>query len=131
MSVTDPIADYLVRVRNAIAAKHETVEIPASKMKLEITKILLEEGFIQNFKVQEDSKQDVLKIFLKYSEGQPVITGLKQISKPGCRVYSTRDTVPKVIGGLGISILSTSRGVMTGHDSTKTGIGGEVLCEIW
>ncbi len=131
MSVTDPIADYLVRVRNAIAAKHETVEIPASKMKLEITKILLEEGFIQNFKVQEDSKQDVLKIFLKYSEGQPVITGLKQISKPGRRVYSTRDTVPKVIGGLGISILSTSRGVMTGHDSTKTGIGGEVLCEIW
>ena len=131
MSVTDPIADYLVRVRNAIAAKHETVEIPASKIKLEITKILMEEGFIQNFKVQEDNKQDVLKIFLKYSDGQPVITGLKQISKPGCRVYSTRDTVPKEIGGLGISILSTSRGVMTGHDSTKTGIGGEVLCEIW
>lgn len=131
MSVTDPIADYLVRVRNAIAAKHETVEIPASKMKVEITRILKEEGFIQNFKMQEDNKQNTLKIFLKYSEGQPVITGLKQISKPGRRVYSNRDSVPKVIGGLGISIISTSRGIMTGHDSSKTGIGGEVLCEIW
>jgi len=131
MSVTDPIADYLVRLRNAIGAKHETVEIPASKLKVEITKILKEEGFIQNYKIQDDDKQGVLKIYLRYSEGQPVITGLKQISKPGRRVYSNRDSVPKVIGGLGISIISTSRGVMTGQDSTKTGVGGEVLCEIW
>ena len=131
MSVTDPIADYLVRVRNAISAGHEKVDIPASRLKLEITKILKEEGFIQNFKVQEDNKQGVIRLFLKYVDGSPVITGLKQISKPGRRIYSSKDRVPKVIGGLGVSIVSTSKGIMTGEQSQKTGVGGEVLCEVW
>ena len=131
MNVTDPIADYLARVRNAISAKHEKVDIPASRMRLEITEILKEEGFIQNFKMQEDSKQGVIRVFLRYVEGQPVITGLKQVSKPGRRIYATKDGVPKVIGGLGISIVSTSKGVMTGEQSRKLGVGGEVLCEVW
>ena len=131
MSVTDPIADYLARIRNAISAHHEKVDIPASRIKLELSKILKEEGFIQNFKVQEDTKQGTIRLLLKYSEGAPVITGLKQVSKPGRRIYSTKDRIPKVIGGLGISIVSTSRGIMTGEQSQKVGIGGEVLCEIW
>lgn len=131
MSLSDPIADYLARIRNAISAKHEKVDIPASRLKLEITKILKEEGFIQNFKVQEDNKQGVIRIFLKYTEGTPVITGLKQVSKPGRRMYATKDAVPKVIGGLGVSIVSTSKGIMTGEQSRKNGIGGEILCEVW
>ena len=131
MSVIDPIADYLARIRNAISAHHEKVDIPASKMKLELSKILKEEGFIQNFKMQEDSKQGTIRLQLKYSDGASVITGLKQVSKPGRRIYATKDRVPKVIGGLGISIVSTSRGIMTGDQSHKVGIGGEVLCEIW
>lgn len=131
MSVTDPIGDYLTRVRNAITSKHEKVDIPASRLKLEITKILKEEGYVQNFKVQEDSKQGVIRIFLKYVDGAPVITGLKQISKPGCRIYSPKEKVPTVMGGLGVSIVSTSKGLMTGERSHKNGLGGEVLCEIW
>jgi len=131
MSLSDPIADYLARIRNAISAKHDKVDIPASRLKLEITKILKDEGFIQNFKVQEDNRQGVIRIFLKYVEGTPVITGLKQVSRPGRRIYSTKDAVPKVIGGLGVSIVSTSKGIMTGEHSQKTGIGGEVLCEVW
>ncbi len=131
MSLSDPIADYLARIRNAISAKHEKVDIPASRLKLEITKILKDEGFIQNFKVQEDNKQGVIRIFLKYTEGTPVITGLKQVSRPGRRMYATKDAVPKVIGGLGVSIVSTSKGIMTGEQSQKSGIGGEILCEIW
>jgi len=131
MSVTDPIGDYLTRVRNAITSKHEKVDIPASRLKLEITKILKEEGYVQNFKVQEDSKQGVIRIFLKYVDGAPVITGLKQISKPGCRIYSSKEKVPTVMGGLGVSIVSTSKGLMTGERSHKNGLGGEVLCEVW
>lgn len=131
MSITDPIADYLVRVRNAISAGHDKVDIPASRVKLEITKILKEEGFIQNFKVQEDNRQGTIRVFLKYVDGAAVITGLKQVSKPGRRIYATKDRVPKVIGGLGVSIVSTSKGIMTGERSAKTGVGGEVLCEIW
>ena len=131
MSVIDPIADYLARIRNAISAHHEKVDIPASRIKLEISKILKDEGFIQNFKIQEDTKQGTIRLLLKYSEGAPVITGLKQVSKPGRRIYSTKDRIPKVIGGLGISIVSTSKGIMTGEQSQKVGIGGEVLCEIW
>ncbi len=131
MSLSDPIADYLARIRNAISAKHDKVDIPASRLKLEITKILKDEGFIQNFKVQEDNKQGVIRIFLKYTDGAPVITGLKQVSKPGRRIYSPKDAVPKVIGGLGVAIVSTSRGIMTGEQSQKTGIGGEVICEVW
>ena len=131
MSVGDPISDYLNRIRNAISAGHEKVDIPASRLKLEVTKILKDEGFISNYKIQEDSKQNSIRIFLKYADGSPVITGLKQVSRPGCRVYSVKDKVPKVLGGLGIAIISTSRGIMTGHDSHKQGVGGEVLCEIW
>jgi small subunit ribosomal protein S8 len=132
MSVTDPIGDYLARVRNAIAARHEKVDIPASKVKLEITKILKNEGYIQNFKVQDDNKnQGTIRIFLKYAEGQPVISGLKQISRPGRRIYASHQKVPRVIGGLGISIVSTSHGILTGEESRKKGVGGEVLCEVW
>jgi small subunit ribosomal protein S8 len=131
MSVTDPIADYLTRLRNAITAKHEKVDIPASRLKLEMTKILKEEGYFQNFKMQEDDKQGVIRIFLKYVDGTSVITGLKQVSKPGCRIYSRKEKVPKVMGGLGVSIVSTSKGLMTGESSHKNGLGGEVLCEVW
>jgi len=120
MSVTDPIGDYLARVRNAISAKHEKVDIPSSKLKLEITKILKSEGYIQNFKVQEnDSKQGTIRICLK------------QVSRPGRRIYASHQKVPRVIGGLGISIVSTSQGILTGEDSRKKGVGGEVLCEVW
>lgn len=131
MSLSDPIADYLARVRNAIAAKHEKVDIPSSRVKLDITKILKEEGFIQNYKFTEDSNQGVIRIFLKYSSGAPVITGIKQISRPGRRIYAKKESIPKVIGGMGISIVSTSRGIMTGDQSMKTGVGGEILCEVW
>jgi small subunit ribosomal protein S8 len=131
MSVTDPIADYLNRIRNAISAGHEKVDIPKSRMKEEITKILKDEGFISNYKLQDDSKQGSIRIFLKYSDGTSVITGLKQVSRPGCRIYAVKEDVPKVMGGLGIAIVSTSRGIMTGHDSSKQGVGGEVLCEVW
>lgn len=131
MSVTDPVGDYLSRIRNAIAAKHEKVDIPASRVKLELTKILKEEGFIQNYKLQEDKKQGAIRIFLRYTDGVSVITGLKQITKPGRRMFSRKDDVPKVFSGLGISIVSTSKGIMTGDKSAKIGVGGEVLCEIW
>jgi small subunit ribosomal protein S8 len=131
MSVTDPIADYLIRIRNAISAGHEKVDIPHSRVKVEITKILKEEGFIANYKVQEDAIQGSIRIFLKYSDGESVITGLKQVSRPGCRIYAVTEKVPKVMGGLGVAIVSTSKGIMTGHETHKQGIGGEVLCEIW
>ncbi|HEY7160480.1 MAG TPA: 30S ribosomal protein S8 [Acidobacteriota bacterium] len=131
MSLSDPVADYLVRVRNAISAKHDKVDIPSSRVKVEITKILKEEGFIQNYKIQEDKVQGTIRVFLKYSDGSPVISGLKQVSKPGRRIYAHKDKVPKVVGGLGISIVSTSRGIMTGEQSLKAGVGGEVLCEVW
>ena len=131
MSVTDPIADYLIRIRNAISAGHEKVDIPSSRVKVEITKILKEEGFIANYKVQEDAIQNSIRIFLKYSDGESVITGLKQVSRPGCRIYAVSEKVPKVMGGLGIAIVSTSKGIMTGHETHKQGVGGEVLCEIW
>jgi small subunit ribosomal protein S8 len=131
MSLSDPVADYLARVRNAISAKHDKVDIPASRVKVEITRILKEEGFIQNYKIQEDKVQGTIRVFLKYSDGTPVITGLKQVSKPGRRIYAHKDKVPKVVGGLGISIVSTSRGIMTGDQSHKVGVGGEVLCQVW
>lgn len=131
MSLSDPVADYLARIRNAISAKHEKVDIPASRVKVEITRILKEEGFIQNFKIQEDRVQGTIRVFLKYSDGSPVITGLKQISKPGRRIYAHKDKVPKVVGGLGISIVSTSKGIMTADQSHEVGVGGEVLCQVW
>src|SRR5919109_713146 len=108
MSVTDPIADYLIRIRNAISAGQEKVDIPKSRVKEEITKILKDEGFIANYKLQEDTKQGSIRIFLKYTNGESVITGLKQVSRPGCRIYAVSEKVPKVMGGLGVAIVSTS-----------------------
>jgi len=130
--MTDPIADMLTRIRNANMAKLEKVDVPASKMKIEITKILKEKGFIKSFKVLRDRKQGVIRITMKYLEGyEKVITGLKRVSKPGRRVYVDRTAVPKVMGGYGIAILSTSRGVMTDEVCRSQGVGGEVLCNVW
>ena len=132
MSMTDPVADMLTRVRNANTVGHERVEIPASKLKMEITRTLHEEGYIRNYRWIDDSKQGVLRIYLKYGEGkEKVITGLKRISKPGRRVYAKADQLPNVYGNLGIAILSTSQGIKTASECRKSGIGGEVLCYIW
>jgi small subunit ribosomal protein S8 len=130
--MTDPIADMLTRIRNANMAKLEKVDVPASKMKIEITKILKDKGFIKSFKVMRDRKQGVIRITMKYLEGyEKVITGIKRVSKPGLRVYVDRANVPKVMGGYGIVILSTSRGIMTDEVCRSQGIGGEVLCNVW
>lgn len=132
MQVTDTIADLLTRIRNANSAKHETVEIPASNMKKAIAQILLDEGYIKKFTVIEDGKQGIIKITLKYGEGKtPVITGLKRVSKPGLRIYSNIEDMPKVMKGLGIAIVSTSKGVMTDRQARKENVGGEVLAFIW
>jgi small subunit ribosomal protein S8 len=133
MSMTDPIADMLTRIRNGIQARHDRVELPASKLKVEIARILKSEGFISNFKLVEESKiQPVLRIYLKYSDdGEPVIHGIERISRPGRRVYRNKQEIPKVLGGLGLAIVSTSKGVLAGHDAIKSGVGGEVLCQVW
>ena len=130
--MTDPIADMLTRIRNANMAKLEKVDVPASKMKIELTKILKEKGFIKSFKVLRDRKQGVIRVSLKYLEGQEkVITGLKRISKPGRRIYVDKTEIPRVMGGYGIAILSTSKGIMTDEVCRREGVGGEVLCSIW
>jgi small subunit ribosomal protein S8 len=132
MSQTDPIADMLTRVRNAARVKKKDVAIPASKLKVEIAKILKEEGYIRNFKAIDDNKQGILSIALKYTDdGQSVISGLRRISRPGCRLFCTRGSVPKVLDGLGIAIVSTSKGIMTGRQCEEQGVGGEVLCFVW
>jgi small subunit ribosomal protein S8 len=132
MPMTDPIADMLTRIRNALVVKMETVEMPASNIKKAIGDIRVQEGYIKSITKVEDGKQGVLKIKLKYAPGKErVITGLKRISKPGLRVYAKKDEIPKVLGGLGIAILSTSKGVMTDKQARKEGLGGEVLCYIW
>ncbi|NLU35867.1 MAG: 30S ribosomal protein S8 [Clostridiales bacterium] len=132
MAMTDPIADMLTRIRNALVAKHEEVQVPASNIKKAIADILTEEGYIKGYTVIEDGKQGILNINLKYaSNNERVITGLKRISKPGMRVYARKDEIPKVLGGLGIAIISTSKGVMTDNEARKQGVGGEVLCYIW
>ena len=132
MVVTDPIADMLTRIRNANAMRYKEVEVPASKMKLEIARILKEEGYVSEFKVKKDKVQDIIVLSLKYGEKKErVITGLKRISKPGLRVYATRDELPKVLGGLGIALISTSKGIMTDRNARKEGIGGEVLAFVW
>ena len=132
MQITDTIADLLTRIRNANSAKHETVQIPASNMKKAICQILLDEGYIKNFSVEEDGKQGVITVTLKYLEGkQPVIQGLRRVSKPGLRIYSNVEDMPKVIKGLGIAIISTSKGVMTDREARKQNVGGEVLAFIW
>jgi len=132
MSMTDPIADMLTRIRNGIQARHDRVELPASKLKVEIARILKSEGFISNYKLVEDKVQGVLRIYLKYSEdGEPVIHGIERISRPGRRVYRNKQEIPRVLGGLGLAIVSTSKGVLAGHDAVKNGVGGEVLCQVW
>jgi len=132
MFVTDPIADMLTRLRNAISAKHKTVEVPASKEKLEIVKILLEEGYIVEYKLVDAGAFKNIVITIKYDEnGQSVIQGLKRISKPGLRIYSDTDNLPKVISGLGIAIISTSKGIVTDKEARKLGVGGEVLAYVW
>ncbi len=128
---SDPIADMLTRIRNAIKARHSKVDVPASKLKIEIARILKEEGYILNYKVAEEAPKKTIKIYLKYQGNtKPVIASLDRISRPGCRVFAGHEEVPSVLGGLGVSILTTPRGVMTGRDARKQGIGGEVLCEI-
>ena len=132
MTQTDPIADLLTRVRNATLVRHRDVSIPLSRMKVEIVKVLKEEGYISNFKVIDDNKQGILKINLKYNnDNQSVISGLQRVSKPGCRIYCKKDSVPKVLDGLGILIVSTSSGIATGKKCEDLGIGGEVLCKVW
>ncbi|MCI0347806.1 MAG: 30S ribosomal protein S8 [Acidobacteriales bacterium] len=132
MSLTDPVADFLARVRNAIQARHPKVDVPSSKLKLEIARILKEEGYIANFKPMEEEGRKFVRVFLKYSNNnEPVITDLTRISRPGCRVYVGRYEIPRVLGGLGINILTTPRGVMTGREARKQGVGGEILCEVW
>lgn len=132
MTMTDPIADMLTRIRNALKAMHDEVSVPSSKMKVAIAKILKDEGYIKDYKVIQDNKQGILKIALEWgSHGEKIITGLKKVSKPGRRVYCGKEDIPVVIGGLGITILSTSRGILTGAQAKKMDIGGEVICNIW
>lgn len=132
MQITDTIADLLTRIRNASSAKHETVEVPASNMKKAIAQILVDEGYIKKFTVIEDGKQGIIKITLKYGEDKkPIISGLKRVSKPGLRIYSNVEDMPKVLKGLGIAIISTSKGVMTDRQARKENVGGEVLAFVW
>ena len=133
MTHSDPIADMLTRIRNANTAKHDTVDVPASKMKLAIAKILLDEGYIAKYDVIEDGNFKTIHITLKYGadKNDKIITGLKRISKPGLRVYANKEDLPKVLGGLGIAIISTNQGVVTDKEARKLGVGGEVLCFVW
>ncbi len=130
--MTDPIANYLTLIRNGLQAKHQKVDIPSSKLLVEITKLLKDEGYITNFKVTQEGSRSLLRIYLKYgSRGERVVSGLQRISRPGCRVYSSSKEIPSVLGGLGINIVSTPKGVLTGAQARKAGVGGEVLCSIW
>ena len=132
MAITDPIADMLTRIRNAQSARHPKVDVPSSKLKMEIARILKEEGFIVNFKLAEEGAKRSIRIYLKYTPGNvPVISRIERVSKPGCRVYVGSKKVPRVLGGLGINILTTPQGVMTGQSARKQGVGGEVLCHVW
>ena len=132
MSMTDPIADMLTRIRNAGVARFDKVDIPASRMKISLARILKEEGFIKNYKVIKDNRQGLLRVYLKYSEHQrPLIQGLRRVSKPGCRVYRGHSELPKVQGGLGMAVVSTSQGVVTDRQARKLQVGGEILCEVW
>ena len=132
MNVTDPIADMLTRIRNANNAKHESVEIPASNMKKQIAQILVDEGYIKSFNVIDDGKQDVIKVFLKYGPNKSkVLQGLKRISKPGLRMYVGKEEIPQVMRGLGVAIVSTSKGIMTDKAARKENVGGEVLAFVW
>ncbi len=129
--MTDPIADMLTRIRNALTAKHETVEVPASNMKKAIANILLEEGYVKNVEFVDDGLSGKLVIALKYADGKSVISGLKRVSKPGLRKYAGADNMPKVLGGLGTAIVSTSKGIMTDRQAKAANVGGEMLCFVW
>jgi small subunit ribosomal protein S8 len=130
--MSDPIADLLARVRNALSARHEKTDVPSSRFKVELARILKDEGYIKNFKVMDDRGGSLLRLYLKYDDtGNPVIHGLARTSKPGRRLYRGKDALPEVLGGLGISIVSTSQGLLTGHDARKRGLGGEVVCTVW
>lgn len=132
MSISDPIADMLTCIRNAVMAKKKELTIPASKFKVEIAKILKEEGFIRNFKVIDDNKQGQLQLILKYTEdNRSVISGLEKVSRPGCRVYCTKDNIPRVMNGLGIALISTSKGILTDKKCSELKLGGEVICKVW
>ncbi len=132
MTMTDPIADMLTRIRNAIMASYDEVEVPASKIKVNIAKILKYEGYIRNYKVVKEDRQGRLVIYLKYGEDRsPVIKGLRRISKPSCRVYARCKKIPRLLNGLGIHVVSTSKGVMTDREARKMGVGGEIICSVW
>ena len=132
MSMTDPISDMLTRIRNATTVRHDRTDVPASKMKLEIAKILKQEGFIRTFKMLEEGPQGLIRIYMKYAEdGEPAIHGVERVSKPGRRVYRSVDELPKVRAGLGVAVISTNRGVLTDEQARSLRVGGEVLCEIW
>ena len=132
MNTTDPIADMLTRIRNASMARHRELTLPSSRIKREIARILVEEGFVDSFATSQDGVQEMLSLRLKYVEGRtPVVSGLKRISKPGLRVYARKTEIPRVLGGLGTAILSTSQGIMTGSQARKLNLGGEVLCYVW
>ncbi|MEN8191236.1 MAG: 30S ribosomal protein S8 [Bacteroidota bacterium] len=131
MPVTDPVADFLTRVRNAAKAKKRFVDIPSSQMKVGIAKILKETNFIRDYSIIEDNKQNVVRILLKYIDGTPSITGLKKISTPGLRRYVDKDSIPRVLNGLGIAIISTSKGLLTDKQAKQSEVGGEVICHIW
>ncbi|QGU00792.1 SSU ribosomal protein S8p (S15Ae) [Candidatus Syntrophocurvum alkaliphilum] len=132
MVMTDPIADFLTRIRNGNMVMHETVEVPSSKVKLSIADIMKEDGYIKDYEYIEDGKQGIIRVYLKYGNNkEKVITGLKRISKPGLRVYVKKDEIPRVLGGLGTAVISTSKGIMTDKNARKSGLGGEVVCYIW
>jgi small subunit ribosomal protein S8 len=132
MSFTDPVADLLTRIRNAINARQQKLDVPASKLKMEIARILKEEGYLANYKATEENGRKLLRLYIKYgSNNDAAITNLARVSRPGCRVYVGHNEIPRVLGGLGISILTTPKGVMTGRQARKSGVGGEILCEVW
>ncbi|HET9742073.1 MAG TPA: 30S ribosomal protein S8 [Terriglobales bacterium] len=132
MSFTDPVADLLTRIRNAINARQQKLDVPASKLKTEIARILKEEGYLSNYKATEENGRKLLRLYIRYgSNNDAAITNLARVSRPGCRVYVGHNEIPRVLGGLGISILTTPKGVMTGRQARKTGVGGEILCEVW
>ena len=132
MSLTDPVADFLARIRNAIRARHPKLDVPASKLKLEMARILKEEGYVVNYKAVEEEGRKLLRVYLKYGDNHDAaISNLARVSRPGCRVYVGRNEIPRVLGGLGIVILTTPKGVMTGSQARKQGVGGEILCQVW
>ena len=132
MNLTDPVADFLTRIRNAYRARHQKLDVPASRLKAEIARILKEEGYIANFKPVEENGQNVLRVYLKYGpNNESAIRDLQRVSRPGCRVYVGKDEIRRVQGGLGISIMTTPKGVMTGRQARREGVGGEILCEVW